>query len=104
MLNCETEFGPDWNWMPKKLTDLVPWAEKYLDLVPEAYRHSATFEPVSFRDSHRENWLNVKVHYHRPKTDEEMTAHLADEEAQEKERRKAERRMLGELQEKFSDR
>ena len=22
VLNCEEEFGPEWNWMPKRLVDL----------------------------------------------------------------------------------
>jgi len=104
VLNCEEEFGPEWNWMPKKLVDLIPWVEKYLELVPEEYRDSAAFETVSFRDSSRDYWLNVKVHFHRPETDEEMEARLADEEAQKLEQQKAERQMLEDLKEKFSDR
>jgi len=104
VLNCEEEFGPEWNWMPKKLVDLIPWVEKYLGLVPEEYRDSAAFETVSFRDSPRDYWLNVKVHFHRPETDEEMKARLADEEAQKLEQQRAERQMLEDLKEKFSDR
>ena len=103
-MNCEEEFGPEWNWMPKKLVDLIPWAEKCLALVPEEYRDSADFENVSFRDSRREYWLNVKIHYHRPETDEEMKARLEDEEAQKLEQQRAERQMLEELKERFSDR
>ena len=75
-LNCEETFGPDWNWMPKKLVDLIPWVEKYLELVPEEYRDSAAFETLSFRNSGRDYWLNVKVHYYRPETDEEMAARV----------------------------
>ena len=90
--------------MPKKLVDLIPWTEKYLKLVPEEYRDSATLETVSFRDSRRDYWLNVKVHFHRPETDEEMKARLADEEAQKLEQQRAERQMLEDLKEKFSDR
>ena len=104
VLNCEEEFGPEWNWMPKKLVDLIPWVEKYLGLVPEEYRDSATFETVSFRDSRREYWLNVKVCFRRPETDEEMEARLAEEEAQKREQQKAERQMLEELKERFNDR
>jgi len=104
VLNCEEEFGPEWNWMPKKLVDLIPWVEKYLELVPEEYRDSAAIEPVSFRNSRKDFWLNVKVHFQRPETDEEMKARLADEEAQKQEQRRAERRLLEELKEKFSDR
>ena len=59
VMNCEEEFGPEWNWMPKRLVDLIPWVEKYLGLVPEEYRDSAAFETVSFRDSRRDYWLNV---------------------------------------------
>ncbi|NQV44381.1 MAG: hypothetical protein HQ501_05725 [Rhodospirillales bacterium] len=104
VLSCEKEFGPEWNWMPKKLVDLVPWVEKYLELVPEEYRDSAAIETVSFRDSLRECWLNVKVCFHRPETDEEMEERLADEEAQKVEQQKLERQMLEELKERFSDR
>ncbi len=104
VLNCEEEFGPEWNWMPKKLVDLIPWVQKYLELVPEEYRVSAAFETVSFRDSRRDYWLNVKVHYHRPETDEEMEARLAAEEAQKLEQQRAERQMLEDLKEKYSDR
>jgi len=104
VLNCEEECGPEWNRMPKKLVDLIPWVEKYLGLVPEEYRDSAAFETVSFRDSHRDYWLNVKVHFHRPETDEEMKARLADEEAQKLEQQRAERQMLEDLKEKYSDR
>jgi len=104
VLNCEEEFGPDWNWMPKKLVNLIPWVEKYLALVPEDYRDSAAFETVNFRDSRRDYWLNVKVHFHRPETDEEMDARLADEETQKLEQQSAERQMLADLKEKFSDR
>jgi len=104
VLNCEEEFGPEWNWMPKKLVDLIPWVEKYLGLVPEEYRDSAAIETVSFRDSPRDYWLNVKVHFHRPETDEEMKARLADEEAQKLEQQRAERQMLEDLKEKYSDR
>ncbi len=104
VLNCEAEFGPEWNWMPKKLVDLIPWVEKYIELVPEEYRDSAAFETVSFHDSRRDYWLNVKVHFHRPETDEEMEARLADEEAQKLEQQRAERQMLEDLKEKFSDR
>jgi hypothetical protein len=103
-LNCEEEFGPEWNWMPKNLVDLIPWVEEYLGLVPQEYRDSATFETVSFRDSRRDNWLNVKVHFCRPETDEEMEARLADEEAQKREQQRTERQMLEDLKEKFSDR
>ena len=103
MLDCEEEFGPEWNWMPKKLVDLIPWVEKYLALVPEEYRDSATFEIVSFRDSRKEFWLNVNVHYHRSETDEEMKVRLADEEAQKREQQRAEQQMLEELKEKFND-
>ncbi len=104
VLNCEEEFGPGWNWMPKKLVDLVPWVERYLGLVPAEYRDSAAFETVSFRDSQRDYWLNVKVSFRRPETDEEMEARLADEESQKLEQQRAERQMLEELKEKFSDR
>jgi len=104
VLNCEEEFGPEWNWMPKKLVDLIPWVEKYLALVPEEYRESAAFETVSFRDSQRDYWLNVKVHFHRPETDKEMEARLEEEEAQKREQQRAEKQMLEELKEKFSDR
>jgi len=104
VLDCEAEFGPEWNWMPKKLVDLVPWVEKYLQMVPEEYRDSMAFEPISFRDSRRDYWLNVKVHYHRPETDEEMEARLADEETQKLEQQKAERQKLEELKAKFNDR
>jgi hypothetical protein len=103
-LNCEEEFGPEWNWMPKKLVDLIPWVQKYLGLVPEEYGDSAAFETVSFRDSRRDYWLNVNVHYHRPETDEEMEARLAAEEEEKLEQQKAERQMLEELKERFSDR
>ena len=91
VLNCEEEFGPEWNWMPKRLVDLIPWVQKYLELVPEEYRASAAFKIVSFRDSHRDCWLNVKVHYYRPETDEEMEARIAAEEAQKLEQQRAER-------------
>lgn len=104
VLNCEEEFGPEWNWMPKKLVDLGPWVEKYLGLVPEEYRDSAAIETVNFRDSRRDYWLNVKVHYYRPETDEEMNARLAEEEAQKLEQQKAERQMLEDLKERFNDR
>ena len=104
VLNCEEEFGPEWNWMPKKLVDLIPWVEKCLRLVPEEYRDSAAFETASFRDSRRDYWLNVKVHFHRPETDEEMEARLADEEAQELEQQRAKRQMLEDLKEEFNDR
>ena len=104
VMNCEEEFGPEWNWMPKKLVDLIPWVEKYLGLVPEEYRDSAAFEVASFRDSRREYWLNVKVHFQRPETDEEMKARLAVEEAQKLEQQRVERQMLEELKERFSDR
>ena len=104
VLNCEEEFGPEWNWMPKKLVDLIPWVEKYLRLVPEEYRDSAVFETVSFRDSRRDYWLNVNVHFNRPETDEEMEARLADEEAQELEQQRAKRQMLEDLKEEFNDR
>ena len=103
VLNCEEEFGPEWNWMPKKLVDLIPWVEKYLGLVPEEYRDSTTFETTNFRDSRRDFWLNVKVHFYRPETDEEMEARLADEEAQKLEQQRAERQILEDLKEKFSD-
>ena len=103
VMSCEEEFGPEWNWMPKKLVDLIPWVEKYLALVPEEYRDNATFETVSFRDSHKNYWLNVKVHFHRPETDEEMEARLSDEEAQKLEQQRAERQMLEDLKEKYSD-
>jgi hypothetical protein len=103
VLNCKEEFGPEWNWMPKKLVDLIPWVQKYLELVPEEYRASATFEIVSFRDSRRDYGLNVKVYYHRPETDEEMEARLAAEEAQKLEQQRAERQMLEDLKEKYSD-
>ncbi len=104
VLNCEEEFGAEWNWMPKKLVDLIPWADKYLRLVPEEYRDSAAFETVSFQDSHRNHCLNVKVHFHRPETDEEMEARLADEETQKLEQQRSERQMLEDLKEKFNDR
>jgi plasmid maintenance system antidote protein VapI len=104
VLNCEEEFGPEWNWMPKRLVDLIPWVQKYLELVPEEYRASAAFKIVSFRDSRRDYWLNVKVHYDRPETDEEMEARLAAEEAQKLEQQRAERQMLEDLKEKYSDR
>ena len=104
VLKCEEEFGPDWNWMPKKLVDLIPWVQKYLELVPEEYRDSAAFKTVSFRDSRRDYWLNVNVHYQRPETDEEMKARLAAEEAQKLEQQIAERQMLEDLKEKYSDR
>ena len=104
VLDCEEKFGSEWNWMPKKLVDLIPWAEKYLELVPAEYRDSAAFEIVGFRESQREYWLNVKVHFSRPETDKEMDARLADEEAQKLEQQKTERQMLEELKEKFSDR
>jgi hypothetical protein len=104
VLNCEEEFGPEWNCMPKKLVDLIPWVEKYLGLVPEEYRDSAAFETVSFQDSHRNYGLNVKVHFQRPETDEEMKARLADEEAQKLEQQKAEKQMLEDLKEKFDNR
>ncbi len=104
VLDCEEEFGPEWNWMPKKLVDLIPWVEKYLELIPEEYRDSAAFEPLSFRESHRDYWLNVKVYFHRPETDEEMEERLAEEEAQRLEQQRAERQMLEELKEKFRDR
>jgi hypothetical protein len=104
VLNCEDEFGPEWNWMPKRLVNLVPWIEKYLELVPEEYRDSATFETVSFRDSRRDYWLNVKVYFQRPETDEEMRARLADEDVQKLEQQRAERQMLEDLKEKFNDR
>ncbi|MDA1101140.1 MAG: hypothetical protein O2967_19400 [Proteobacteria bacterium] len=104
VLNCEAEFGPEWNWMPKKLVDLIPWVEKYLRLVPEEYRDRAAFETVGFRDSRRDHWLHVKVHFDRPETDEEMEARRADEDAQKLEQQRAERQMLEDLKEKFSDR
>jgi len=104
VLNCEEEFGPEWNWMPKKLVDLIPWAEKYLRLVPEEYRDSAAFQTVSFRDPRGDYWLNVKVHFYRPETDEEMEARLADEDAQKLEQQRAERQMLEDLKEKYNDR
>jgi len=104
VMNCEEEFGPEWNWMPKKLVDLIPWVEKYLELMPEEYRDSAAFETAGFRDSDRDYWLNVKVHFQRPETDEEMNARLADEEAQKLEQQRAERQMLEELKERFRDR
>ena len=104
VLSCEEEFGPEWNWMPKKLVDLIPWVQKYLELVPEEYRDNAAFETVSFRDSRKEYWLNVKIHYHRPETDEEMEARLAAEEAQKLERQRAERQMLEELKEQYDNR
>jgi hypothetical protein len=104
VLDCEDEFGPEWNWMPKKLVDLVPWVQKYLDLVPAEYRDSAAFETVSFRVSRREYWLHVKVHYYRPETDEEMEARHAAEEAEKLERQRAERQMLEELKAQYNDR
>ncbi len=104
VLECEEEFGPEWNWMPKKLVDLVPWVERYLALVPAEYRDSAAFENVSFHDSQRDYWLKVKVHFDRPETDEEMQARLADEEEQKQEQQKAERQKLEELKQKFNDR
>ena len=104
VLDCEEEFGPEWNWMPKKLVDLIPWVEKCLGLVPKEYRDSAAFETVSFRDSRRDYWLNVKIYYHRPETDEEMEARLADEEARKLEQQRAERQLLEDLKERFSDR
>lgn len=104
VLNCEEEFGPEWNWMPKKLVDLIPWVEKYLRLVPEEYRDSAAFETVSFRDSRKDYWLNVKVHFHRPETNEEMEARLAGEEARKLEQQKAEMQRLEDLKEKYNDR
>jgi hypothetical protein len=103
VLDCEEEFGPEWDWMPKTLVDLIPWVEKYLELVPEEYRDSAAFETVSFRDARKDHWLNVKVHFHRPETDEEMKARLVDEEAQKLEMEKAERQLLEDLKEKFND-
>lgn len=104
VLDCEKEFGPEWNWMPKKLVEIIPWVEKYLGLVPEEYRESAAFETIGFRDSPREFWLNVKVHYQRPETDEEMEVRLADEEALKLEKQRAEKQMLEELKERFKDR
>jgi len=104
VLNCEEALGPEWNWMPKKLDELVPWVEKCLELVPEEYRDSAAFEPVSFRDARRDFWLNVKIYYHRPETDEEMEARLADEEAQKLKQQKEERQKLQDLKEKFNNR
>jgi len=104
VLDCEEEFGPEWNWMPKKLVDLAAWVDKYLALVPEEYRDSASFETVGLRDSKREFWLNVKVYYYRPETDEEMEERLADEEKQKLEQQKAERQMLEDLKEKFRNR
>ncbi|MBF0247837.1 MAG: hypothetical protein HQL36_07170 [Alphaproteobacteria bacterium] len=104
VMDCEAEFGPEWSWMPKKLIDLVPWLEKYLELVPEEYRDSAALEPVRFRDSPRDSALNVKIHYYRPETDEEMRDRLEDEEAQKLERQKAEKQMLADLKAKFNDR
>jgi|SaaInlStandDraft_6_1057023.scaffolds.fasta_scaffold268838_1 hypothetical protein len=103
-LNCEEEFGPEWNWMPKKLGDLIPWVEKYLGLIPEEYRDTAAIETVNFRDSRRDFWLNVKIHYYRPETDEEMQQRLADEEVQKREQLKAERQKLEDLKERFNDR
>ncbi|MDA0998430.1 MAG: hypothetical protein O2944_09520 [Proteobacteria bacterium] len=90
--------------MPKKLVDLIPWVEKYLGLVPEEYRESAAFETVGFRDSRRDYCLHVKVHFHRPESDEETEARLADEEAQKLERQREERQMLEDLKDKFNDR
>jgi len=104
VLDCEEEFGPEWNWMPKKLVDLVPWVENYLDLVPAEYRDSAAFETVAFRDSRKDYWLNVKVHYSRPETDAEMQARLADEEAEKLAREKLQQEKLQELKDRFSDR
>ena len=104
VLNCEEEFGPEWNRMPKRLVDLIPWVQKYLELVPEEYRASAAFEIVSFLDSRRDYSLNVKVHYHRPETDEEMEARLAAEEAEKLEQQRAERQMLEDLKEKYNNR
>jgi len=104
VMNCEEEFGPEWNWMPKKLVDLIPWVEKYLEMVPEKYRDSAALETVRFRDSTKDLCLNVKVHYYRPETDEEMELRHADEEAQLLEQQRNERQMLEDLKEKFNDR
>ena len=104
VMNCQEEFGAESNWMPKKLVDLIPWVEKYLALVPKEYRDSAAFEPASFRDSRRDYWLNVKVHFQRPETDEEMKARLENEEAEKLEQQRAERQMLEELKERFNDR
>lgn len=103
VMDCEEEFGPEWNWMPKKLVDLIPWVEKYLELVPEEYRDSAALETVRFLDSPRDHWLNIKVHYCRPETDEEMEVRLADEVAQKREQQRMERQMLEDLKEKFND-
>ncbi|MBT6096545.1 MAG: hypothetical protein HOH04_16790 [Rhodospirillaceae bacterium] len=104
VLNCEEEFGPEWNWMPKKLIDLIPWAEKYLELVPEEYRDSTILEVVSFLESHRDNSLNVKVHYSRPETNDELKTRLAVEETQKLEQQETERLKLEELKAKFNDR
>ncbi len=104
VLKCEEEFGPEWNWMPRKLVDLIPWVQKYLELVPEEYRDSTAFKIISSRDSGRDYWLNVNVHYQRPETDEEMEARLAAEKAQKLEQQIAERQMLEDLKEKYSDR
>lgn len=104
VMNCEQAFGPEWNWMPKNLVDLTAWVEKYLELVPEPYRDSATLEIVRLLDSPRDNFLNVKVHYARPETDEEMEKRLVDEEAQKSEAQRAEKQRLADLKAKFNDR
>lgn len=104
VLHCEAELGPDWNRMPRRLVDLVPWVQKYLGLVPEAYRDTAAFDIASFRYSEKDSWLNVQVHYQRPETDDEMKARLEAEEAQKLERQKADRQKLEDLKEKFRDR
>ncbi|MCA9002760.1 MAG: hypothetical protein KDB61_12610 [Planctomycetes bacterium] len=103
-LDCEKEFGPEWDWMPKTLADLIPWAEKYLALVPEDYRATAAFETVAFRYSRRDHWLHVKVHYLRPETDAEMAARLEAEEKEKLAKQELERQKLQELKERFSDR
>ena len=104
VLDCEKEFGPEWDWMPKKLVDLGPWVEKYLELVPEEYRDSAAFKVVSLRDSQKDYWLNVKVHYFRPETDDEMAQRLEEEEAEKAAQEREKRQMLEDLKAKFNDR
>ena len=104
VMDCEEDFGPEWKWMPKKLVDLIPWAEKYLELVPAEYRDTAALDTIRFLDTQRDHWLNVKVHYYRPETDEEMKKRIADEDAQKQEQQRAERQKLEELKERFNDR
>lgn len=76
-----------------KITDIISTLQKYLNEIPEAYRHSARIEVKTF-------WDNTTAHiiYNHPETDEDYNKRVSEETAKENDRKsKREAAELAEL-------